>query len=102
MNRMRGKFKGRTQAAHPLRCRAERITYFVGNNRRFRKTRRTFDCFDYQTVERPDARRYPDDTRRAQPNRWPNGMAESKHAPTSWQKFRMRAIAWGSGETVRP
>jgi hypothetical protein len=28
-------------------------------------------------VERLDARRWPDDTRRAQPNRWPNGMAES-------------------------
>ena len=26
---------------------------------------------------RPDARRCPDDTRRAQPNRWPSGMAES-------------------------
>jgi hypothetical protein len=37
----------------------------------------TFDRFDYQTVERPDARRYLDDTRRAQPYRWPNGMTES-------------------------
>ena len=46
----------------------------------------TFDCFDYQTVERPDARRCSDDTRRAQPSRWPNGMAESKFMRTSWQK----------------
>jgi hypothetical protein len=37
-----------------------------------------FDCVDnHQTVERPDARRCPDDTRRGQPNRWPNGIAES-------------------------
>src|SRR5258706_8490819 len=40
--------------------------------------RRVFDCVDNQTVERPDVQRCPNDTRRAQPHRWPNGMAESQ------------------------